>query len=380
MVELNFIILFVGVIALGIIYQKYLEKQSNTISHDEYFELRKYLLSESDLSKTQKPIMWIHVPHEYNSRSWSSFGSRSSMELNQPYLHLTTKSIIKSCDDSFKIVLIDDDSFKKLIPDWSISLSHLGDPILSNVRKLGIAKLIYMYGGMNVPISFLCFKDLIGLYSKGTNMNQNNNGRMFVCENINTNISSTNNMFYPNAQFMGAPKEHNTMKSYIELMTRTISSDCTAQSEFVGDFDKWCKNKINNNQLYLVPGTDVGTKTIEEAPVLVDTLLGTEYIDFYDGIYGIWIPHESILKRTNYEWFARLSPEQIFKSKVILAKHFVNTMAPTISISNQQTDNIYENHNQNQNHNDWVNFWRVPSEAPVWGMKPINIGDNVPIM
>lgn len=68
-----------------------------------------------------------------------------------------------------------------------------------NIRQLCIAKLIHRYGGMNVPISFLCFKNLIGLYNKGTN-----DDTMFVCENYDLNITSTNKLFYPNTGFMGA--------------------------------------------------------------------------------------------------------------------------------------------------------------------------------
>ena len=51
-----------------------------------------------------------------------------------------------------------------------------------------------------------------------------------------------------------------------------------------------------------------------------DDLLGEDYIKFYDSMYGIWIPAAAILKRRNYEWFTRLSDEQIFQSKFILFK------------------------------------------------------------
>ena len=27
---------------------------------------------------------------------------------------------------------------------------------------------------------------------------------------------------------------------------------------------------------------------------------------------------------------------------------------------------------------DWVSFWKVPSNAPVWGLKPIDLGNYVP--
>ena len=367
MLVTNYIILFIILISLGILYQKYLDKLSSITPFDDYGEIKKYLLKDKTLDKSKKPILWIYIPHEYNSRNWLSFGSRSSNELNQPYLYLTVKSIIKNCDESFKIVLIDDGSFNKLIPNWNINISLLSDPMKCYVRQLAMAKLIYAYGGLNVPISFLCFKDLIGLYNKGIN-----DDSMFVCENYNLNITSTNKLFSPNANFMGAKKENDLVKSFINLMERTISDDFTAQTAFLGEFDEWCNNKIEKGKMRLIPGTDVGTKTIDDEPVTVDILLSDDYIHFYGKMYGIWIPDKQILNRRHYEWFARMSPEQIFQSQFILAKYIVLALAPDSHMG------VIE---PLENKPDWINFYRVPltnGTLNVFGPKPMGLGNDVP--
>jgi hypothetical protein len=365
MLVANYIILFIVLISLGILYQKYLEKAAKSGPYESYDEIKKYLLKDSSLAKSKKPIMWIYIPHEYNARHWISFGSRSSYDLNQQYLYLTVKTIIKNCDNSFKICLIDDNSFAKLIPNWNIQMSLLADPMLSYVRQMAIAKLIYNYGGMSVPISFLCFRDLIGLYQKGINGNT-----MFVCENVDSNITATTDLFYPDANFMGAPKENKTLKDYIGFMERIISTDYTAQAQFLGDFDRWCNHKIHHKQLRLIPGTDVGTKTLDDEAVIVDLLLGENYIHFYPKMYGIWIPSNQILKRTKYQWFPRMSPEQIFQGNFILAKYIVLATAPD---SHMGVIEPLENAKP-----DWIAFWRVPSKAPVWGPMPQNLGNDVP--
>jgi len=368
MLVANYIILFVILISLAILYQKYLEKITNKVSFDEYGEIKKYLLKDKTLDKSKKPLLWIHVPHEYNSRNWLSFGSRSSFELNQPYLYLTVKSIIKNCDKSFKIVIIDDGTFEKLIPNWNINLSLLTDPMKGYVRQLAMSKLIYTYGGLNVPISFLCFRDLITMYNRGTN-----DDSMFVCEDYDSNITSTNKLYYPNACFMGAKKENETVKQFIDFMQRTISDDYTAQTKFLGEFDKWCKNKISKGKVRLIPGTDVGTRTIDDEPVTVETLLGENYIHFYGKMYGIWIPDKMILKRRHYEWFARMSPEQIFDSQFILAKYIVLALAP-----DSQHGVIESMENSRP---DWIGFWKVPlsnGTMNIFGPKPNFLGDHVP--
>ena len=43
MLVANYIILFIILISLGILYQKYLEKQSRTANYDDYGEIKKYL-------------------------------------------------------------------------------------------------------------------------------------------------------------------------------------------------------------------------------------------------------------------------------------------------------------------------------------------------
>jgi hypothetical protein len=47
MLVANYIILFVILISLGILYQKYLEKQSRSNSFDDYGEIKKYLLKDN---------------------------------------------------------------------------------------------------------------------------------------------------------------------------------------------------------------------------------------------------------------------------------------------------------------------------------------------
>lgn len=342
-------------------YQKYIEKKEYK-KKDDYDIISNYLLDEKSLVKNKKPIMWIYIPHEYNSRKWLSFGSRSSFDLNQPYLYLTVKSIIKNCDNSFKICFIDDNSFKKLIPGWNIEIQQIGEPNATHIRQLAIMKLLYNYGGINVPLSFLCFKDLIEMYKTGVKHN-----KPFVCENINSNITSTNTQFYPDSTFMGANKENDILFECLQFMEQNISFDFTANSDFSGDLNKWCENKIKHNKMKLISGIDVGVKTLDEKPILVEDLFSRDYINFYPNMYGIWIPYKTILKRNNYEWFARMNTHQIIKSDFILAKYIILATAP------DSKNGVIESNKETP---EWISFWRTPNIS-VWGQMPTNLGNNV---
>ena len=89
---------------------------------------------------------------------------------------------------------------------------------------------------------------------------------------------------------MGAKKENDTLKEFINFMEQTISNDFTAQTKFLGEFDEWTNKKITKGKMRLIRGTDIGIRTIDDEPVTVETLLGDDYIHFYGKMYGIWIP------------------------------------------------------------------------------------------
>ena len=363
----NLIILFLILIVVGFLYRRFEDKRVTEEEGDKYEAIQKYLLDGVTLGKSKKPILWIHVPYEYNSRQWLSFGSRSSFNLNQPYLYLTVRSIIKHCDESFTICIIDDASFKRLIPGWNVNMTSISDPILSNMRMLGMMKLLHIYGGMFCPLSFVCLKDLHDLYLKGTR-----GEKMFVCETVDRNVSSTDIDFYPNLSFCGAPKECETVRELCNFIQRTASHDYTADVKFLGDFDKWSKEGIVNGKINLIEGVEIGTKTIEEKQVIIDDLMSNHYLDLYQGTYGVLIPSDEILSRRKFEWFARLSPKQVLESDTIIGNYILLSQTDETGILEPLeplTNRVIEN--------KFVGFWRVPSSAPNYGLKPNFLGDNL---
>lgn len=357
----NYILLVIILLVLGFLYNRYKDKLDRESSNENYSAIQKYLLNDSDLDNVKKPILWIPVYTEYNSRNWLSWGSRSSYDLNQPYQYLTTRSIISQCSESFHVCIIDDESFAKLLPNWKINMKTISSPVLDYIRQLGMAKLLYMYGGIIVPPSFLCMRDLNELYEVAEN-----NNKMFICESVNRNITSTTSEFFPNINFIGAPKNCPVVQELINFMERTISSDYTAQLEFLGEFDRWCEYRVRKHQIILINGKLIGTKTLDDTPILIDDLLSNEYLDLYSEAYGIYIPVDEILNRTNYQWFARMSQEQLLESRVIICKYML--------IATANVKGVIEPFKKHEN---WVSFWKVPSGAPVWGLKPDYLGNNL---
>ncbi len=314
----NYFYPLVILIGSGILYEKYKKMNKNNDDIEQYELVKKYLLNDSSLAKSKKPIIWIHMVYDINSRWWSSFSSRNTDCLNQPYLYLTIKSIIDKCGEDFNICLIDDNTFSNIIPGWATNLNMVADPLRSKIRQLALAKILHTYGGFLVPNSFLCFESLLQTYNDYTM-----NNKMFVAEMVDRNSTSQQVNYFPNTKMMGCQKECSTMNEYINYLETLVSNDYTDESNFVGSYNRWCNEKIMNGKMNLIPAKQLGIKDINNAPVTIERLIGNTYIEMNNSIKGLYIPADEILKRTAFQWFARLSAKQALASDTIIGKYLL---------------------------------------------------------
>lgn len=297
---LQYLLYFIVLVAIGIIYDKYKKKNELTDETLNNELIQKYLLNDNTILGN-KPILWIHTTRDINARHWSSFLSRNNSDLNQPYISLCIQSLIKNCGHSFNVVLIDDHSFSKLIPGWNINISETADPIKSHLRTLALCKLLYYFGGLLCPNSFLCLKDMRTLYD---NELKNSDGFMF---------NDINDSF-----FIGSRKHSPVMRDILNYLSSLNSTDFTNQQDFLGNVMNFISSKFN-----VLDGKKVGTKTENGVSIIIDDLLEKSYIDFDDDMYGIWLPSRQILIRNKYNWFARLSKNQLLEGDLAVSGYFV---------------------------------------------------------
>jgi hypothetical protein len=290
--------------------------------NDEYALIKDYLLNDSPLYGFNRPKIWIHTKYEYNARKWKSFQSRSSQDLNQPYIHLTIKTIIDHCGDDFHICLIDDNTFSKLIPSWKeTNLATVAEPMKSQLRQIGLAELVYYYGGMVLPNSFVCGRPLKSFYESAIAGNQ-----PFVCQNINRNENLLKNPqrqpFLPETYIMGAPKNNETVKELVEyLKKRNKTPHFSSDRDFLGDTSQWCMNAIREQKMTLIGGEYVGVKTAKGKPVLLDDLMEETYLDLHTDCVGIYIPENELLSRKRYQWFAVMPTDELMNTNMAITRY-----------------------------------------------------------
>jgi hypothetical protein len=205
-----------------------------------------------------------------------------------------------------------------LLPNFKTNIHKLSGEIKENVRKLAIAQIIYLYGGINLPISFLCVKNLFDLYVKNTI-----NNKMFICEKYDNSVMSTQQeiktQYIPDVTFYGAGPKCNMVNEYIMHLQQKISHMNQTINLFNNDEYKWLVTDVIN-KCNIINRQYIGVADIKNNRITVDNLLSNNSLLFIDDLYGIYIPSDDILKRHKYGWFARMSYTQIFESKLILCK------------------------------------------------------------
>ena len=292
-------------------------KQNFSERHnDEYGLIKKYLLNDSPLYGYNKPKIWIHSKYEVNARAWNS---RNSTNLNQPYLHLTIQSIVDHCGDDFHVCLIDDNTFSNLIPGWDADVANLPEPLKTNARKIGLMTLLYLYGGVIVPNSFVCSKSLKSMYDDGTS-----GSRPFACETLKTS-------YVPDMFFMGAIKNDDFIMKLIEKLKQ--SNQYTHEREFLGSENHWLLQSVSDHKLNLIGGEKIGIKTKAGKRIMLEDLMEDKFLDLSPKSYGVYIPGDEVLRRTKFQWLANMSKEELLESNIAIVKYIKASMVDEYSKS-----------------------------------------------
>ena len=292
--------LAVGAITLAIVLSYRYNGSLSDKDNDKIKYIQEYLVDDD---KKNCPILWIYMP---NGKQY-------------PYISLCLKSIISNCSDDFNIVTIDDNSLSTIIPDWNINMNTIPDPMKTNIRNMAVTRLLYLYGGLFVPPSFICNQTLIDIYDESVKDN-----KILVGEVSNKNIMSAYTDFSPSLSIIGCEKNNKCISDITHKLETLISDDYTNESAFTGYIQKELMNLFKNGCMKIIDANMIGLEDADGYMVTIDRLFGSTYIPFHKNIYGICLPNDDIINRTKYQWFAKLSIQEILSSKLIIGELFRN--------------------------------------------------------
>ena len=328
----NYILWAITILAMLYIYKLINDNKSDTNNLEiDYANIKKYFIGQYSFSlgvfPKNKPVLWVYMHNDntvipkVNSRWWPDFMSRNTENFNQPYQILTIKSIIENNGQDFNVAVIDDSNISQILPDWNVDLETVAIPIRAHLRTLAKAYILRRYGGLMIPSSFICKKSFIDIWDR---ISCNNSKHcMCVGEFVNRTSSSDIKLFITDPMFLGCIQDCKLMTEYINFLQIIYSSDFVAQTDFLGQSNKWLQKAVNNDKMYLVPAEKLGCSNVRDKQVFIEDLINSRDIDFDIDAYGIYIPWDEIINKTAFQWFARLSPRQVLDSNTVIGKHLL---------------------------------------------------------
>jgi len=321
----SYIFLILLLILISVVYFYKLMNRTPDKLDERYFVLKDYVITETvNVFNVKKPILWIHVHNDNNiiptknSRYWLDFYSRNTDDLNMPYLYLTIKSIINKCVNDFNVCLIDDESFGDLIPSWNVDLNKIALPIKNHLRHLGLAKVLYKYGGLLYPQSIIGLRSPIDIYNEAIEDN-----KILIGEFANKTKTSNEENFLVSPELIGCNFESPIIKKYINYLEQLYSNDFVAESDFLGTINQYLSNEYKLGNARKINGCMIGTKTDNGKRVFKEDLLGSSFFGLVKNAYGLYIPWDDILNSQKYQWFARLSYQQVLESDTMIGKYLL---------------------------------------------------------
>lgn len=306
-----FVYVFIVVLFSVLMYKYYKKKYDTNVIEfkKENVDIDVYFFSEIYLKKSKNRKLWIHLPFEKNSREWESFGSRTSHKLNLAYMTLCIKSIIDWCGQSYDIIIYDDTNIPVLLPETKVDLMKLSGSLLDKYRELCKLQILHMYGGVMVPPSIFLRKNIKEI---------DNPTMWYVCETYNDDNVSYSNLTH-STELMGSNAENVELNKYIQVYANELKKD------FVENYN-FDMNYFKQNNIPYIDGKLIGTKTRYNDKITIEDLMSNKKIILDKQHIGLYIPHEQLMKRRLYNWYCKLSEEEVLKCQVFISYYMLSTM------------------------------------------------------
>jgi hypothetical protein len=159
-----------------------------------------------------RPIAWVYIPLEINSKQWLDFMSRRNIQEITPINYLCLETIYKNLNRDFNIVFFNQGHIEKLLPDYKDKFILAKDQYF----KTSLLKysLLYKYGGIYIPNDTIFIKGIDSLlkpYNMGYSITLLENNLNYI---DNKGVDET---------ILMAKKEHQIIKKCLEYILSNIT-------------------------------------------------------------------------------------------------------------------------------------------------------------
>ena len=329
---LNYVFLFVFSIAVTFAVKQIGMKSK--VSNNEFELIKQYLINDTPLYGYGKPHLWIHTKHEINARQWREHNGRNNCDMNIPFILMSVHSIVNQCSKDFNVCLIEDDTFTKLIPGWDVDVSAYPEPMQSFVRQIGMLKLVYFYGGMVVPNTFVCKQSLMPFYNDWTD-----NGTAFFGQVHSKSNHPGAKMFLPGLLVFGAKKNNECIQTICQALKRKCANNDIFLSGggmlFERHSERLCNVAVDNEEAVEVDAQFFGMKDVNNRPLFLEDWLEERDLEINPNICGLAFEYDEMVLRHKNAWLAYISRSELeSRDQTSLVKLWKSSMVESMEKAN----------------------------------------------
>lgn len=304
---MNGIVVYIVIFFLlfSILNYKYLKEKMETelnLKRQELLDVDNFFYTAKFLKASKKRKIWIYMEFDKNSRLWDSFGSRTSTKLNLSYINLCIKSIIDVCAQNYDIIIFSDIDINEILEE-DFDYTKLSGNLLEKYRHISLMKILNKYGGVMVPPSLFLKKNISCI---------DNENVWYVCDINNIDNSSIVKRLTSSC-FTGSPADNVHLKKYIEHLYKDMD-------------DNFNENYFVVNRIPYIDGAIIGTKDAKGKGILLENLMSTEPIHYSGNNIGLYMPHNQLVKRKIYNWFCKMSEEQVLNTNCNFSYYMLDTV------------------------------------------------------
>ena len=304
---MNGIILYIVIFFLlfSILNYKYLKEKLEielNLKRAEVLDVDNFFYTATFLKASKRRKLWIYMEFDRNSRLWESFGSRSSTKLNLAYINLCIKSIIDWCAESYDIIIFSDIDMNEILEE-DFDYKKLSGPLLDKYRHISLMKILHKYGGVMVPPSFFLKNSIKKI----------DNDKIWYVSDVNNidNVIMANRTM--STCLSGSNANNSQLQEYIDSLSK--DSDCPFQENYL----------VKHNIPY-IDGKLIGTKDANDKRIMLEDLMSSKSITFSENNIGLYMPHNQLVKRKIYNWFCKMSEEQVLNTNCAFSFYILSTI------------------------------------------------------
>ena len=304
--------LSIGIIVLLVVRNMYNERRRQQLSMgistnnvDDYFYRNNIVLQSLKREK-----IWIHIPFERNSRVWDDFGSRSSHDLNIAYVYLCLKNVIDKCGLMYDVIIYDDSNIPDILEEdcECDDVDKLSGVLLEKFREISKCKIINKYGGVQIPCS---------LFIKECPTNLFKVKELTVCELPNEGLNKSLKEYVISNKYIGSRKNNPLLAEYIKHLKALDYS--VENTKFKVD------EYLKENAKILCPSF-FGNMDVRGKPIYIEQMFQNSHVELRENHIGVYLNLDEVMKRSHYQWFLKMSMEQVLESNTFIGTYMSENM------------------------------------------------------